>query len=240
MDRIRRQAMRRHHVEGRAHDDPGTRASLARPALAGIMNQPGPRRRGEETRRSVLRAAEEVFAQVGYAGARMEDIAERSGIRRASFVHYYRDKPTLYGALLDDLFDGLDARYAAELAGPGSLTERMLRCIDVWAERIESRPSLLRITLWEMARAEASEPVPLASRVQPLVVRLSEAVREGQRQGVLRSDFDAIGFVMSVAGTTAFLGRRTALLGSAVSPPLQPGALAAELRSWMARVLFVD
>ena len=62
------------------------------------MNQPGPRRSGEETRRSVLRAAEEVFARVGYAGARMEDIADRSGIRRASFVHYYRDKPTLYGA----------------------------------------------------------------------------------------------------------------------------------------------
>ena len=196
--------------------------------------------RGEETRRSVLRAAEEVLSHLGYAGARMEDIADRIGIRRASLVHYYRDKPTLYTALLDDLFDGLDTRYATELAGPGPLTERILRCIDVWAEHIEARPAMLRIILWEMARAEASELVPLASRVQPLVVRLSEAVREGQGQGVIRSDFDAVGFVMSVAGTTAFLTRRTALLGSRISPPLQPNTLAAELRSWVARVLFVD
>src|SRR5262249_17953307 len=60
--------------------------------------------RGEDTRRAVLRAAEQVFARLGYAGARMEDVAERVGIRRASLVYYYRDKDALYQALLDDLF----------------------------------------------------------------------------------------------------------------------------------------
>jgi hypothetical protein len=110
----------------------------------------------------------------------------------------------------------------------------------VWATHVESRPSLLRLTLWEIARAQPSESVPLTSRVQPIVQRLGEAVIQGQRDGVFRSEVDPIGFVMSVAGTTAFLGLRTPLLSPAVAPPLEPGRLAAELRSWVARVLFVE
>ena len=196
--------------------------------------------RGEETRRLILRTAEEVFAEVGYAGARMDEIAKRVGIRRASFVYYFRDKPALYDALLDDLFADLVASYGGVLEGAGSHAERMLRCVDVWVARVEQRPALLRIALWEIARARASKPVPLAYRVQPIVQLMADAVREGQRDRAFRDDVDPVAFVMSVAGTTAFLGLRTALLGPTTAPPPAPGRLAAELRGWVARVLFVE
>jgi TetR/AcrR family transcriptional regulator len=183
-----------------------------------------------------LRSAEDVFATLGYAGARMEDVAERVGIRRASLMYYFRDKRALYEALLDDLFAGLLEGYDAALAGPEPLKERYLRCIDVWAARIEERPALLRISMWEMAGAMPEGEVPLAARVRPICERLAEAVREGQRQGLFRADVDPIGFVMSVAGTTAFLGLRNVLLNAEVAPPLEPGRLAVELRAWVARV----
>lgn len=205
----------------------------------GPARRPARKRRGEATRRAVLRAAEEVFAERGYAGARMDDVAERIGIRRASLVHYFRDKRSLYEALLDDLFDDLGGRYRSVLAEPGPLTERMLKCIDLWAEQVEQRPGMLRITLWEIARVGPSTPVPLTPHVQPLVQVLSDAVRAGQRDGVFRS-VDPVGFVMSVAGTTAFLGLRTALLNPGTTSEPEPGVLAAELRDWVARVLFTD
>jgi TetR/AcrR family transcriptional regulator len=195
--------------------------------------------RGEETRAAVLRAAEDVFAELGYDGARMDDVAERVGIRRASLVYHFRDKQGLYEALLDDLFGDLVGRYRAALTGAGSPSERMLRCIDVWAEQVEKRPGMLRISLLETARATAAKPVPLASRVRPIVELIADAVRTGQREGVFR-DVDPIGFVMSVAGTTSFLALRTALLSPEVAPQPAPGVLAAELRDWVARVLFVD
>ncbi|HEV7731863.1 MAG TPA: TetR/AcrR family transcriptional regulator [Candidatus Binatia bacterium] len=194
--------------------------------------------RGEETRRAILRAAEEVFAERGYAGARMEDVAERVGIRRASVVHHFSDKQRLYVALLDDLFGGLLEGYRAALSGPDPLTERLLRCIDVWVERVESRPGLLRISLWEMARASPSEAVPMTSRVQPIVSLLVDTIREGQAQGLCRNDVEPVGLVMSVAGTTAFLGLRTNLLGAEVAAPMGRGTLRTELRGWFARMLF--
>lgn len=195
--------------------------------------------RGEETRRAILRAAEVVFAELGYDGARMDDVAKRVGIHRASLSYYFRDKQTLYEALLDDLFGDLASRYSAAFQGPGSATERMLKCIDVWAEQVEARPGMLRISLWEIARATAAKPVPLASRVRPIVELLSDAVRAGQRDGIFR-DVDPVGFVMSVAGTTSFLALRTALLSPETAPPPGPGFLARELRDWVARMLFVD
>jgi TetR/AcrR family transcriptional regulator len=169
----------------------------------------------------------------------MADVAERVGIRRASLVHYFPDKRSLYEALLDDLFGDLRGRYESELAGPGSLQERMLRCVDAWAEQVERRPGLLRISLWEMARATPTEDVPLASRVRPIVQQLADVVREGQQAGVFQQ-VDPVGFVMSVPGTTAFLGLRTDLLGAEIAAPQEPGGLKADLRRWVARVLFVD
>ena len=196
--------------------------------------------RGEDTRRLALRSAEDVFATLGFAGARMEDVAERVGIRRASLMYYFRDKQALYEALLDDLFGGLLEGYEAALAGPEPMAERYMRCLDVWAARVEERPALLRIAMWEMAGATPEQAVPLTAHVRPIVECLAEAVRAGQRQGVFRDDVDPVGFVMSVAGTTAFLGLRTALLSASVAPPLEPGRLAAELRAWAARILLKE
>lgn len=195
--------------------------------------------RANDTRRAILRAAEDAFAERGYAGTRMEDVAERVGIRRASVVYHFADKQQLYVALLDDLFGGLLEGYRAALAGPGPLQERLLRCIDVWVDRVESRPGLLRISLWEMARASPAEAVPLTSRVQPIVALLADAVREGQAQGLFHP-VDPVGVIMSVAGTTAFLGLRTNLLGQAVAGAPAPGSLRTELRAWFARTVFAS
>ena len=80
------------------------------------------RARGKETRQAILRAAEQVFAERGYAGARMDDVAAEVGIKRASMVYYFRDKRSLYVALLDDLYGELGERYRRMVAGSDSPT----------------------------------------------------------------------------------------------------------------------
>ena len=125
-----------------------------------------------------------MFASVGYAGARMEDVAERVGIRRASLMYYFRDKQALYEALLDDLFGGLLGGYEAALAGPEPLTERYLRCIDVWAARVEERPALLRISMWEMAGA-----TPRRCRSRPTCGRSSRASPTRSARDSARASF---------------------------------------------------
>src|SRR5215831_14996961 len=106
------------------------------------------RTRGKETRRAVLRAAERVFAERGYAGARMDDVAADVGIKRASMVYYFRDKRSLYLALLEDLYGELGRRYQQVLDATASPVDSIFGFLDAWARHVQERPGSIRILMW--------------------------------------------------------------------------------------------
>lgn len=49
----------------------------------------------------ILDVADDVFSRYGYQGARIDDIAQKVGIRRPSLFHHFRNKEALYQAVLD-------------------------------------------------------------------------------------------------------------------------------------------
>ena len=46
----------------------------------------------------------------GIAGARTDAIAREARVNKALIYYYFKDKETLYGAVLDDAFSGMRAR----------------------------------------------------------------------------------------------------------------------------------
>jgi AcrR family transcriptional regulator len=65
-----------------------------------------PRRRGsyaktEETRRNILDAALEVFAQSGYRSGSLRDVALRVGMSEAGLLHHFPNKSALLAAVLE-------------------------------------------------------------------------------------------------------------------------------------------
>src|SRR5262245_18668854 len=196
------------------------------------------RARGKETRQAILRAAEQVFAERGYAGARMDEVAAEVGIKRASMVYYFRDKRSLYLALLEDVFGALLQRYRMLLAGPGSARERILACLEVWAQHVAERPGSVRILMWESARVRRASADPLAAELTPIQRTLAAAIEAGQRDGTFRL-IDALRFLMIVTGATAFLTLGMDVL-TADGEPLSAGELHTELRALVERILFAD
>src|SRR6266852_9000222 len=79
------------------------KASLSKPRL-------GSRGKPEESRSAILRAAVQEFAEHGIAGARTDAIARAAHVNKALLYYYFKDKETLYGAVLDHVFSGLRAR----------------------------------------------------------------------------------------------------------------------------------
>ncbi len=47
------------------------------------------------------------FSREGVAGARTDAIARAAGVNKALLYYYFKDKETLYGAVLDHVFGGL-------------------------------------------------------------------------------------------------------------------------------------
>lgn len=58
----------------------------------------------EERKHQILNAAEDVFTAKGFAAARMDDIAEETGLSKGTLYLYFKSKDDLIIAILDRIF----------------------------------------------------------------------------------------------------------------------------------------
>ena len=66
-----------------------------------------PTARWERRYREVLDAAATAFAEKGYLGASMKDIADRLGVRHASLYYYFPSKEAALAAICDSRLEYL-------------------------------------------------------------------------------------------------------------------------------------
>lgn len=78
-----------------------------------------------ETRRDLTHAAAQVFGECGFAGATLEQIAERAGVTRGALYHHFDDKADIYDAVLRQEADRVLTPLMADLAGDGPPLERL-------------------------------------------------------------------------------------------------------------------
>ena len=170
------------------------------------MAQPAqPVTRSERTRRAVLEAAEKLFAERGFAATRLEDIAERVGIKRASIVYYFKDKRELYEAVLDSVLGGLQRALIAELSRHEDLAMRIEAAVSVWVDYVGSRPTLARLILREVANATPEKRGRLLRHTAPFqeLVR-KEFIDRPDRRDVVKVTVDPIHIASIIAGATVF------------------------------------
>jgi AcrR family transcriptional regulator len=101
-----------------------------------------PRRRlpAAERRDLIERAATEVFAAHGYAGASIDEIARRSGVTPPVVYDHFSSKLDLFTRLLERTRDELLSMWVEQLADAGEepTETRMRRAFDAWALYVET------------------------------------------------------------------------------------------------------
>ena len=173
-----------------------------------VPNEPRPPRetgpKAERTRVTILKAAERAFAEHGYAATRLEDVAALVGIRRASIVYYFRDKRELYDAVLGDIYGELLDRYRSALSAAVPLPEQVEAVVNAWVDCVAGRPTVARLLLWEAADGSRTRAAAAAGRGDTVLSTVSDAIEEGQRQGLFHP-IDPIHFIFTIVGATVFL-----------------------------------
>src|SRR5215813_7945248 len=117
-------------------------------------------RDSEAAREALLAAAEETFAECGFSGARVDDIARVAGYNKALIFHYFGDKLGLYQALVARMkqantqrISELLERYFPEGAEPQPQQVRTFLAEAIrWSfDSFVEHPQALRIQAWEAA-----------------------------------------------------------------------------------------
>jgi len=91
-------------------------------------------------RELIEQAAMEVFAERGYHGAAMDEIARRSGVSTPVVYDHFESKPALHRLLLERTRDELLAMWRESLGGGGTLEVQIARAFDAWARYVETHP----------------------------------------------------------------------------------------------------
>jgi TetR/AcrR family transcriptional regulator len=164
-----------------------------------------PSAKAERTRAAILAAAEQQFARRGFVATRLEDVAAAVDLKRAALFYHFRDKQSLYDAVVADAFGSLAARLEDAFTSPDPIPVRVERAVEAWVDTVVARPTLARLILRHAAEADehATQGIfPAADHFLGMGWSLFEQGRaSGELQPVHDDPFHA---ASAVIGATVF------------------------------------
>lgn len=136
-------------------------------------------RQRQEARRSILEATEALLVEDGYEAFSMRRLAERCGYTAPTIYHYFRDKPGLIDALLEERFSGMLQRIRSveRSEDPAETMRSLARAFVEFGMR---NPTFYR--LLTTPRTEPGEPPQAAEEARAV---LEEPIHELEREGRL-------------------------------------------------------
>lgn len=131
-------------------------------------------------------AAATEFANKGFEGARVDEIAEVAGVNKATLYYHIGDKQKLYAAVLLDKISHLSAICSdaelAELASPGQLRFITTKV----ATHIINNPLFGAMLMREMATGGVNLPSEVLMVMAEIKKRFHETILAGVEEGLFR------------------------------------------------------
>jgi AcrR family transcriptional regulator len=143
----------------------------------------------------ILKIAAEVVWRKGFAGAKLDDIAEAAGIAKGSLYHYFESKEEIYDRLIKNVRGMLDLE--AEVKGHAPAAARLAHLVRTRLETTVEFPLEIALLIREMIHIEG--PVGDWAREDPKKYfnAIRQIIIQGQKEGCFRPvDPDVIASVI--------------------------------------------
>lgn len=146
------------------------------------------RSRGEETRESILAAAEACFARQGYDATSVAEICQRAGVSKGAFFHYFPTKQAIFLELLERWLAELGERLMALRTDAPSVPEGLISMAAMAQQVFEMARERLLIFL-EFLNKAARDPQVWEATISPYRryrTFFTEIIETGIAEGSLR------------------------------------------------------
>ncbi len=137
-----------------------------------------------EATERILRAATSVFADVGFAGARVDEIAKRADINKALIYYHVGSKETLYGEVIVMTLRKAEARIMQGLSHSATPEGQLRQYIRHIAQFIDEYPEIAPLMLRELASEWEHFPAEAFQTFQRILRLLKKLLTTGETQGI--------------------------------------------------------
>jgi len=141
---------------------------------------------GSEARQRILDAAAEVFAERGFGGAGVDEIARRAGVNKAMLYYYVGDKAALFGEVVRANVERIKQAVTAALAETEDPRERLRAIPRAFAGAVRRRPFLPQLMLREIAAGGPNLPAEAVEQIAEIMGMTKAVLSEGAATGVFR------------------------------------------------------
>jgi len=169
---------------------------------------PRPTPKGQRAREQILDAAELLFADGGFYGTSVRDVAGSLSIPPASLLHHFPRKESLYGAVLERIATRLGSAVAmvTEASAPPDkegYRDQLLKLTRRFWRWAHGNPKHCRLLLRELLDNPARIGEARHLYLAPLVARVAEFISAGQKAGAFRA-VDPLMFTIHLTGSTSY------------------------------------
>jgi AcrR family transcriptional regulator len=156
-----------------------------------------------KTVEKILTAARAVFAENGYSGTHMSEIALHARVNKATLYYQIGDKDTLYANVIHQVIGNIAQNIAQAVANANGPEEKIHVYINTIVEAVDKNPEIPSIMMREVASGGATMPRVVLEDIASILTIVAGVLEEGRKKRVF---IETVPFLihMMVMGTILF------------------------------------
>lgn len=152
----------------------------------------------------IISTATNVFAESGFAGARVDDIAKRAGVNKATIYYKIGNKESLYSTVLTSMFEKPLNMFETVIKEADSPEDSLKIYIKSIAKAIDNNPCLPNILMWEHASGGINLPHEIILIITKMLNSLIGILDDGEKAGLFKKKNPFLIHLMIIAVMTFF------------------------------------
>ncbi len=156
----------------------------------------------------ILNHAKRLFAEKGYEGTVMEEVASLSDVNKATIYYYFKDKENLYNKVFKDSIEKVHINIENQLENMNNPKKALKVYIDVFYATAEEDETFIRILMREVASNGKHFPQEVVEEFLSVVSILDNILLSGYQIGVFRKHDTKVVHFMIIGTISYFIASK--------------------------------
>jgi AcrR family transcriptional regulator len=204
-----------------------------------VTQRPIRHRDAVRTRAELLEVATSVFADAGYSGARIDEIARRTRTTKRMIYYYFGGKEQLYLAVLESVYRGIREKEQTLHVEEMGATDSLRRLTELTYDHHMANEEFIRLVAIEnIHRGRYIRQIDsLRDLSKPAVGVLDTILDRGRAEGRFRTDVDALDVHLLISSYCVFQVANQYTFGFLFGRDLQAEGHRSHLRSMIGDIV---